>query len=95
MENNRLNDMINRYGEVCTQQVAGKILNVDPRTIYRMTRDGRLRAVEHRVDVRSICEYIENPRHADFATRAERSKPRTQIPTVDFMTAARAGRWNR
>jgi len=88
----RLGDMLERYGEVCSQQVAGKILNVDPRTIYRMMEDGRLRRVEHRVDVRSICEYIENPRRANFATRTQ---PRKQMSSVDFMTAARNGRWNR
>ena len=91
----RLGDMIERYGEVCSQQEAGKILNVDPRTIYRMMNDGRLRRVEHRVDVRSICEYIENPRRANFEARAERNRPRTQMASADFMAAARSGRWNR
>lgn len=91
----RLNDMLERYGEVCTQKVAGKILNVDPRTIARMMQEGRLRRVEHRVDVRSICEYIENPRQVNFAARTERSRPRTQMDTADFMAAARSGRWNR
>lgn len=91
----RLGDMLERYGEVCTQQVAGKILNVDPRTIYRMMKEDRLRRVEHRVDVRSICEYIENSHQINFAAKAERNKPRNTLSQADFMTAARKGRWNR
>ena len=95
MENTRLNDMLERYGEVCTQQVAAKILNIHPRTVYTMLNEGRLRRVAHRVDVRSICEYIENPAAVDFAVKAERKKPRTPLSAVDFMSAARAGRWNK
>lgn len=47
METNRsrMDDMIERYGEVCTQKVAGQILNVVPRTIHRMMEEGRLRRV--------------------------------------------------
>ena len=60
MDTSRLDDMLNRYGEVCSQKTAGKILNVVPRTIARMMREGRLRRVDRGVDVRSICEYIEN-----------------------------------
>ena len=78
----RLGDMIERYGEVCSQQVAGKILNVDPRTIYRMMNDGRLRRVEHRVDVRSICEYIENPRRARRTSVPRRRTGRTSSRAV-------------
>ena len=95
MANNRLDDMLERYGEVCSQKLASKILSVDPRTISRMMNDGRLRRVEHRVDVRSICDYIENPHRADFAARAERNRPRTQMCPEDFMAAARRGRWSR
>ena len=66
MENNtarnRLDDMLERYGEVCTQKVAAQVLSVVPRTIHRMLEEGRLRRVDRRVDVRSICEYIENPK---------------------------------
>ena len=53
MDMNRLNDMLERYGEVCTQKTAGKILNVVPRTISRMMEEGRLRRVGRGVDVRS------------------------------------------
>ena len=66
MENSRLNDMLARYGEVCTQKTAAQILNIVPRTVSRMCDEGRLRRVEHRVDVRSIYEYIVNPRKANF-----------------------------
>ena len=56
----RLNDMLNRYGEICTQKEAARILNVQPRSIQRMMEQGRLRRVGHRVDVRSIVEFINN-----------------------------------
>ena len=46
MENNtarnRLDDMLERYGEVCTQKVAAQLLSVVPRTIHRMLEEGRL-----------------------------------------------------
>ena len=57
-----------------------------------MVRDGRLHGVEHRVDVRSICEYIENPRKANFVAKARRNRPRTELSSADFMAAARKGR---
>ena len=59
--NSRLNDMLERYGELCTQERAGFILGVTSRTVSTMLRKGQLRKVGSRVDVRSICEYIENP----------------------------------
>ena len=87
----RLNNLIERYGEVCNQQKAGKILNPEPSTIGRMMKDGRLHGVEHRVDVRSICD----PRKANFAAKARRNRPRTELSSADFMAAARKGRWGR
>ena len=57
---NRLDDMLARYGEVCQQKTAARLLSVTPRTISRMMDDGRLRRVGMHVDVRSICQYIEN-----------------------------------
>ena len=57
----RLNDMLERYGELCTQERAGFILGVTSRTVSTMLRKGQLRKVGSRVDVRSIYEYIENP----------------------------------
>ena len=93
MENARLSDMLERYGEVCTQKVAAKILNVVPRTISRMMEEGCLRRVGHRVDVRSLCEYIENPKLANFAARAKNTRPKSTISQGDFLAAARTGRW--
>lgn len=89
----RLNDMLERYGEVCTQKTAAQILNVVPRTIARMMEEGRLRRVDRRVDVRSICEYIENPRKANFEAKARRDRSRSSISQGDFMAAARNVRW--
>ena len=86
---NRLDDMLERYGEVCTQKVAAQLLSVVPRTIHRMLEEGRLR----RVDVRSICEYIENPKKADFVAKAKNVRPRNMMSESDFFAAARQGRW--
>lgn len=93
MDMNRLTDMLDRYGEVCTQKAAGKILNVVPRTIARMMDEGRLRRVGRGVDVRSICEYIENPRKANFAARAKNVGVRSTLAEGAFLAAARSGKW--
>ena len=93
MDTNRLNDMLERYGEVCTQKMAAKILNLGQRTIFRMLEEGRLRRVDHRVDVRSICEYIENPKKARFNAEQEQNRPRTAVTQGDFLAVARRGRW--
>ena len=90
---NRLDDMLERYGEVCTQKVAAQLLSVVPRTIHRMLEEGRLRRVDRRVDVRSICEYIENPKKADFVAKAKNVRPRNMMSENDFFAAARQGRW--
>ena len=94
MDMNRLNDMLERYGEVCTQKTAGKILNVVPRTISRMMDEGRLRRVGRSVDVRSICEYIENPRRANFSARAKNTGVRSTLVEGAFLAAARSGKWS-
>ena len=90
---NRLDDMLERYGEVCTQKVAAQLLSVVPRTIHRMLEEGRLRRVDRRVDVRSICEYIENPKQADFVAKVKKNRPRAELSQSDFLAAARQGRW--
>ena len=92
MDMNRLNDMLERYGEVCTQKAAGKILNVVPRTISRMMVEGRLRRVGRGVDVRSIFEYIENPRQANFT--AKNTGMRSRLTDGAFLAAARSGKWS-
>ena len=89
-----MNDMLERYGEVCTQKTAGKILNVVPRTISRMMEEGRLRRVGRGVDVRSICEYIENPRKANFTARVKNTGVRSTLAEGTFLAAARAGKWS-
>lgn len=86
---NRLDDMLERYGEVCTQKVAAQLLNVVPRTIRRMLEEGRLR----RVDVHSICEYIKNPKQANFVVKARNTRPRNTMSQSDFFAAAQQGRW--
>ena len=93
MDRTRLDDMLARYGEVCTQKVAAQLLNVVPRTIHRMLEEGRLRRVDRRVDVRSICEYIENPKQANFVAKAKNTRPRNTMSESDFFAAARQGRW--
>ena len=94
MENSRLDDMLARYGEVCTQKTAAQILNVVPRTVSRMCVEGRLRKVEHRVDVRSIYEYITNPKSTNFAARVKAAHPRSNISDGEFLAAAKRGKWN-
>ncbi len=68
-------------------------LSVVPRTIHRMLEEGRLRWVDRRVDVRSICEYIENPKQANFVAKAKNARPRNMMSESDFFAAARQGRW--
>ena len=93
MEKTRLDDMLERYGEICTQQVAARILGVVPRTVARMMQEGRLRRIGHRVDVRSIAEYIENPQQFSFTVRAKKAAPASRLTEGTFLAAAKAGRW--
>ena len=69
----RLDDMLTRYGELCSQQRAAFILGISPRTVYKMMQEGYLARVGHRVDVRSICSYIENPTAKYFCEDNRRS----------------------
>lgn len=71
----RMNDMLERYGEVCPQIKAAQILSVSPRTIARMADDGRLRRVGAHIDVRSICHYIENDEELNFRARYRKRYP--------------------
>lgn len=79
----RMIDMVNRYGELCTHERAALILGVATRTVRAMVLDGRLRRVGKRVDVRSICEYIENPVPAAPASISSRD---------EFFLAAMSGK---
>ena len=67
----RLTDMLERYGEVCTRTVAARILGCSVGKISNMLRDGRLALAcgGEMVDVRSIAAYIEQPRQIDEAAR--------------------------
>ena len=96
MANERMNDMLERYGEVCTQKEAARLLNVQPRSIHRMMEQGRLRRVGHRVDVRSIAEYIENCGRGLPAPRrrSSGSNQRGEIREGSFFAAARTNRWS-
>ena len=60
-ENSRLSDMLDRYGELCTQECAAFILGVSARTVRNMVRKGQIRQVGRRIDVRSVCAYIDDP----------------------------------
>ena len=93
MEKTRLDDMIERYGEICSQKVAAKILGIVPRTIARMMQEGRLRRVGRRVDVRSIAAYIENPEQANFEAKVRKGAPTARLSEGAFLAAAKAGRW--
>jgi hypothetical protein len=70
----RLNDMLERYGECCTQERAARILGKCSRTIRRMLDDGRLTQIRDGVDVRSIASYIINPVQHDYAARLQKRK---------------------
>ena len=70
----RLTDMLERYGEVCTRVAAARILGCSTGKIKCMLHDGRLETAcdGEMVDVRSIAEYIVQPRQSDEAARQRR-----------------------
>ena len=70
----RLTDMLERYGEVCTRVAAARILGCSTGKIKCMLHDGRLETAcgGTMVDVRSIVEYIVQPRPSDEAARQRR-----------------------
>lgn len=72
--NDRLDDMLSRYGEVCTKTMAAKILGRTPKTVRVMLEDGRLESAcaGTMVDVRSIARYITAPQQAEFEARMRR-----------------------
>lgn len=75
----RMDDMLARYGEVCSKAEAGRILRRSINTINAMLEDGRIDYAcgGGRVDVRSIARYICMPRQEDFRARQKRAKERT------------------
>ncbi len=70
----RMNDMLERYGEVCKRAVAARILGCSDSKIKNMIRDGRLETAcgGTMVDVRSIAAYICQPRQANELARQRR-----------------------
>lgn len=72
--NDRLDDMLSRYGEVCTRTVAARILGCSVGKVKAMLHDGRLETAcaGTMVDVRSIAEYITQPQQIDEAARQRR-----------------------
>ena len=70
----RLNDMLERYGEVCKRTVAARILGCSDGKIRGMIKDGRLALAcgGEMVDVRSIAAYIERPAQIDELARQRR-----------------------
>ena len=88
IEKTRLDDMLERYGEICPQVKAAKILGVTPQTINRMLKAGRLRRVGVHVDVRSICEYIEHPYEVNFQAHTRKKYPRLSVSADDFLAAS-------
>ena len=71
MANERLTDMLERYGEVCTRVAAARILGCSTGKVKAMLNDGRLAlaCAGEMVDVRSIAAYIQQPRQVDEVAR--------------------------
>lgn len=67
----RMDDMLDRYGECCTRTVAAKILGRSRATVRAMIEDGRLETAcaGEMVDVRSIARYIEQPAQENLEAR--------------------------
>lgn len=80
----RLDDMLERYGECCSQMKAGRILGKSSRTIHRMMEDGRLRRIGTDVDVRSIVWYLENPQQRDFDAKVSKKRPSSRTRWTSF-----------
>lgn len=78
-EADRVQLMVDKYGEVCKKSKAAKILDRSVNTINVMLRDGRLDEAcgGTMVDVRSIARYITAPRAEDFEARKRRRIART------------------
>ena len=77
----RMRDMLEMYGECVTEKKAAEIINCHYRTIGVMLKDGRLRSCcgGTKVDVRSICEYIEMPDAFNRAARVLKARQKMGI----------------
>ena len=69
-----MDDMLERYGEVCTRTAAARILGCSVGKIAAMIKDGRLALAcgGQMVDVRSIAAYIVMPEREDELARQRR-----------------------
>lgn len=67
----RIDDMLARYGEVVPRTVAASILHRSAFTIRKMLADGRLQSAcaGEMVNMRSIVDYICTPAQADRDAR--------------------------
>lgn len=70
----RMDDMLERYGEVCKRTAAARILGCSTGKVTAMLKDGRLDFAcgGGMVDVRSIARYICQPKQADELARQRR-----------------------
>lgn len=75
----RVDEMLSRYGEVVPKTVAGRILHRSASTIRVMLADGRLQSAcaGEMVDVRSIADYICTPKQADYDARCRKRFEKT------------------
>ncbi len=74
--------MLERYGEVCSKKMAATILGVCRTTVWHLVNDGVLKTAcgGEMIDVRSICEYIEQPgKKHDTRRRRIAAAPRMEI----------------
>lgn len=79
----RQRDMVERYGEACTQMKAAEIINRSRETIRRMLLEGRIKTACEgtMVDVRSLAEYIERPRQIDQDSRLAKKRRKENVAT--------------
>ena len=59
----RAEEMVEKYGEAITKDLAGKLLNVSSTTVWRLIRDGKIKTCMcgQRIDTRSLAEYLNKP----------------------------------
>lgn len=80
----RIDDMLGRYGEACTKAQASKIMGCIYYKIRAMLEDGRLRTdcAGSIVDVRSMEEYICVPSTVEEIARKERLRKKLNATWV-------------
>lgn len=80
----RTDDMLGRYGEVCTKAQASKIMGCSYYKIRAMLEDGRLKTAcaGSMVDVRSMAEYICAPSTIEEKARKERLRKKLNTTWV-------------